>query len=118
MIDLGRDGDVFVLQLDNEDNRVHPELLAALNGALDEVERCAEPVALVTTGCGRFYSNGLDLEWLVGLEGSAIAGFLADLDRLFARLLTFPVATVAAMANPATGRTRCANLPSTNRLET
>jgi enoyl-CoA hydratase/carnithine racemase len=97
VIDLSRNGDVFVLQLDKADNRVHPELLAALDGALDEVERCAEPVALVTTGCGRFYSNGLDIERLLGLEGPEIAAFLADLDRLFARLLTFPTATVAAI---------------------
>jgi enoyl-CoA hydratase/carnithine racemase len=97
VIDLDRDGDVFVLRLDNQDNRVQPELLAALNGALDEVERCAEPVALVTTGCGRFYSNGLDLERIASLDGPAVVAFLADLDRLFARLLTFPVATVAAI---------------------
>ncbi len=83
MIDLSRNGDVFVLQLDRADNRVHPELLAALDGALDEVERCAEPVALVTTGCGRFYSNGLDIERLAPakLRSGSAAGPDAAGDR-------------------------------------
>lgn len=97
MIELTREGEVFVLRLTAGENRIHPEFLAALNAALDEVEGSQGPAALVTTGEGRFYSNGLDVAGLEGLGGPRLREFLADLDRLFARLLGFPLATVAAL---------------------
>jgi enoyl-CoA hydratase/carnithine racemase len=51
----------------------------------------------VTTGEGKFYSNGLDLGWLGG-DGAAEAGaFLGRVHRTFARLLAFPMPTVAAL---------------------
>ena len=45
MIDLSRDGDVFVLRLDNGENRFGPELIEAWNQALDEVEKADGPKA-------------------------------------------------------------------------
>jgi enoyl-CoA hydratase/carnithine racemase len=97
VIDLRRDGEVFVLRFDAGENRIHPEFLAALNGALDEVEASQGPAALVTTGAGKFYSNGLDVAGLAGLGGEALRAFLAELDRVFARVLSLPVASVAAI---------------------
>ena len=35
------DGDVAVIRMRHADNRFHPQMLAALNGALDEVEATA-----------------------------------------------------------------------------
>ncbi len=97
MIDLSREGPVFVLRMNRADNRIHPEFVAAMNAALDEVEAHEGPSALVSTGEGKFYSNGLDVEKLAGLGGGGVRAFLADLDRLFARLLCFPCVTVAAI---------------------
>ncbi len=97
MIDLGRDAEVFVLRFDAGENRIHPEFLAALNAALDEVERAQGPVGLVTTGTGKFYSNGLDIAGLAQLGGEGVRACLADLDRVFARLLAFPGPSVAAI---------------------
>ncbi len=97
MIDLQRDGQVFVLHMNEGENRFNPAFLAALNGVLDQVEKSEGPAALVTTGEGKFYSNGLDLAWL-GDEGKDEAGpFLADVHQLFARILGFPMLTAAAM---------------------
>jgi enoyl-CoA hydratase/carnithine racemase len=104
MIDMTREGDVFVLRYDAPENRFRPETVAAWNEALDEVERAGNPAALVTTGTGKFYSNGLDLEWMLG-EGteeekkSYIPGVLG----LMARILTFPTVTVAAINGHAFG---------------
>ncbi len=79
------------------ENKLDRSFLDAVNGALDEVESSEGEVALVTTGEGRFYSTGLDLGWLATCPPQDIARFLEDMQRLFARLLCFPVATVAAI---------------------
>lgn len=94
---LTRDGEVFVLTMDDGENRMHPDFLAEMNAALDQVEKSDPPAALVTTGEGKFYSNGLDIAGLTALGAEGARGFLADLDRLFARVLSFPLATVAAI---------------------
>ena len=60
-IELRREGEVFVLSLDDGENRFRDDSIAAWNEALDEVEATEGPKALVTTGTGKFYSNGLDL---------------------------------------------------------
>lgn len=104
MIDLARQGDVFVLRFDAPENRFRPDNIAAWNTALDRVEAAGNPAALVTTGTGKFYSNGLDLEWLFAKASDAerksyIPGVLA----LMARILTFPTITVAAINGHAFG---------------
>jgi enoyl-CoA hydratase/carnithine racemase len=97
MIELRKENDAFVLHMKGGENRFNPESVAAISSALDEVERTQEPVVLVTVGEGKFYSNGLDLEWLSG-PGRAHAGELVpQVSALLGRLLTFPAITVAAM---------------------
>lgn len=103
MLDCTRDGDVFVLRLDAGENRFTPALMDALDAALDTVERAGAPAALVTTGTGKFYSNGLDLEVMMsGGEGHAGA-YLGRVLGLLGRILTFPAPTVAAMNGHAFG---------------
>ena len=65
MIELEQRGDVWVLAMRSGENRFNRESMDALHGALDQVEQVEGPVALVTTGEGKFYSNGLDLDWLM-----------------------------------------------------
>jgi enoyl-CoA hydratase/carnithine racemase len=97
LIEFERDGDIHILHLRGGENRINPDFLAAMNAALDSVESSEGAAALVTTGAGKFFSNGLDLDWMGG-EGRERAGeVLAGLNALFARLLTFPMATVAAV---------------------
>jgi Delta3-Delta2-enoyl-CoA isomerase len=92
---LTRDGEVFVLDLGDGENRFHPDWLAEVNTLLDQVEQAA-PTALVTTGTGKIYSNGLDLEWL-GQHGDQLVTYVASVHGLFARVLEFPTPTVAAI---------------------
>ncbi|WP_242902020.1 enoyl-CoA hydratase/isomerase family protein [Actinomadura terrae] len=96
MIDLQRDGDVYVLRFDAGENRFGPGFLTAVEEALDTVEKDEGPRALVTTGTGKFYSNGLDLEWL-GANPGAFEEYLRRVHALYARLLAFPAPTVAAV---------------------
>lgn len=104
MIDLSREGDVFVLRYDAPENRFRPDGLVEWNKALNEVEAAGNPAALVTTGTGKFYSNGLDLEWMLG-EASEHerADYLPGVLGLMARVLTFPTITVAAINGHAFG---------------
>ena len=103
MIDLRRDGAVFVLTLDAGENRFNPAFVSAVNAALDEVEAAGSPAALVTTGVGKFYSNGLDLEWMGSAGASGARDGLARSLALLARVLTFPCYTVAAVNGHAFG---------------
>lgn len=97
MIELEREGTVFVLHMKAGENRVNPLFLEEFQAALDEVEASAGDAALVTTGEERFYSNGLDLEWLAGQGIEQGGPLLTELNSLFGRLLAFPMATVAAI---------------------
>ncbi|MBE1535269.1 enoyl-CoA hydratase-related protein [Actinomadura algeriensis] len=96
MIDLQRDGDVFVLHLDAGENRFGPDFLGAVEDALDTVAKADGPRALVTVGTGKFFSNGLDLEWL-GEHGDRFEEYLGRVNGLFARFLELPAPTVAAV---------------------
>ncbi|MGV0792026.1 enoyl-CoA hydratase-related protein [Mycolicibacterium sp. XJ1819] len=96
MADLERRGAVFVLTFGDDENRFHPDNLAAINTALDEVEAAEAPKAVVTTGGGKFYSNGLDLDYMAANPAAAEAN-LADVHALFARVLAFPAPVVAAV---------------------
>ncbi|MFT4570883.1 MAG: enoyl-CoA hydratase/carnithine racemase [Hyphomicrobiaceae bacterium] len=96
-IELTRHDQVFVLHMKQDENRYNPDFLKAVGEALDEVEAVDGPRALVTTGEGKFYSNGLDLEYISQLSQSEVLQFLCDVHGLFARVLAFPGYTVAAM---------------------
>lgn len=93
---LERSGDVFVLDLGDTENRFHPDWLASVNAALDEVEGAEGARALVTTATGKFFSNGLDLEWLATHEDER-GGYVSVVQHLLARVLALPVVTVAAV---------------------
>src|SRR5215470_14598218 len=93
---LERHDDVFVLNLGDGENRFHPDWIAAVNGALDEVENADGPRALVTAATGKFFSNGLDLEWL-GANPDRYQEYVVSVHALFARMLSLPLITVAAL---------------------
>lgn len=96
-IDLSISDHVFVLRMKSGENRFNPDFLKAMNDALDEVEAHEGPCALVTTGEGKFYSNGLDLEYMSTISQEDVMGLIRDVHALFARFLSFPGHTVAAM---------------------
>jgi enoyl-CoA hydratase/carnithine racemase len=93
---LDRQDNVFVLDLGDGENRFHPDWISAVDAALDEVEKAEGPRALVTAATGRFYSNGLDLDWLFA-HADQYQDYVNSVHGLFARLLSLPVITVAAL---------------------
>ena len=96
--DLTQHDDVYVLTMDAGENRFNRDSLERINQILDEVAAASGSAALVTTGIGKFYSNGLDLDWAMSGEADMSFEELAiETQNLFARTLTFPRPTVAAI---------------------
>jgi enoyl-CoA hydratase/carnithine racemase len=93
---LDRQDDVFILDIGHTENRFHPDWVASVNALLNEVEKAEGPRALVTAATGKFFYNGLDLDWLFAHADQA-DDYLAGVQELLARLLTMPVVTVAAL---------------------
>lgn len=87
---------VTIVRMDRGENRLHPELLSALESVLDEIAGHGMPAALVLTGTGKFFSNGLDLEYM-GANPSEAEATLARVHALFGRILALDVPTVAAI---------------------
>jgi Delta3-Delta2-enoyl-CoA isomerase len=102
LIELDRDGSVFVLRMQGGENRFSLDWLDEVNAALDRVQATAGPVALVTTGEGKFYSNGMDLDWLATVPEQA-GDYLIAIYRVLGRVLSFPAITVAAVNGHAFG---------------
>lgn len=93
---VSTDGDVTVVRMDLDDNRLSPAFLDAFDAALEPLESGDGPRALVTVGTGKFFSNGLDLDWL-GANPGELQPYLGRVHALFARILSLPCPTVAAM---------------------
>lgn len=96
MLTMTRDGDVVVLNLGDEQNRFTPDFVATFNDHLDSIEATDGPCAVVTTGTGKIYSTGLDLDW-VGEHPDQLTSYVESVQHLLARFLVLPVPTVAAL---------------------
>ena len=107
MIELTREGNVFVLTMDDGENRWNTTFVREFAKALDEVEASEGPAALVTTSSDpKFFSNGLDLEWRMTEgehRGGDRAAFGKEFMYLMGRIITLPVPTVAAINGHAFG---------------
>jgi Delta3-Delta2-enoyl-CoA isomerase len=93
---------VWVLRMRGGENRFNLDWLDSVNAALDRVEASEGPCALVTTGEGKFYSNGMDLDWLA-TDPSRAEDYLRAIYRLLGRVLSFPAMTIAAVNGHAFG---------------
>jgi Delta3-Delta2-enoyl-CoA isomerase len=93
---LTREGEVFVLDLGDGENRFNAGSLDAIEQCLDEVQAAPAPRALVTAASGKIFSNGLDLEWMASNQ-ELIGEFVPRLHELLARVLELDVPCVAAL---------------------
>lgn len=96
MTDLTWQGDVAIITMAQGENRFDLEQTMRWHALLDEVEAHQGPLALVTTGTDKFYSNGLDLDWLMANQPEA-GGMLRELHRVWGRILGLDCITVAAV---------------------
>ncbi len=103
MIEQTAQGDVVVLRMDAAENAFNPPMLDALGSALDDVEAREGATALVLTGTDKVFSYGIDLLWMQSASIAEQDAVMRRVHDLFARLLTFPTTTVAAMNGHAFG---------------
>jgi enoyl-CoA hydratase/carnithine racemase len=100
MTELSQRDGAYVLHLGDDENRLTLDWIQRMHTHLDEVVHA--PAPLVTTASGKFYSNGLDLEWVLS-NSDRMAEYIGRVQELLARLLTLPVPTVAAISGHAFG---------------
>jgi len=104
---INKHDDVFVLTMDEGENRWNTTFTRAFNAALDEIESSTGPAALVTASADpKFFSNGLDLDWIKS-EGDHPGGdrkvFGSETMTLFGRMITYPMPTICAVNGHAFG---------------
>ena len=97
MIEASRAEEVVVLTMKAEENRFNLPMLEAFEQVLDQVEADEAALAVVLTGEGKFFSNGLDLEWMMEAGEESTRQVVEGLQALYMRLLAFPVPVIAAM---------------------
>jgi len=102
MVELTWQGDVAVVTMADGENRFDGAAVARWHEVIDELEAREGPLAVVTTGTERFYSNGLDLAWM-GANQAEAGPMINDLHRLWGRFLGFGAVTVAAVNGHAFG---------------
>ena len=96
------DQNVALITMTSGENRFNPVFLDAFLGILDTIETETDARAIVVRSAHeKIFSNGIDLEWLVPVIGrgdiETAKAFFFSLNRVFARLLTYPLLTVAAI---------------------
>jgi len=100
-MELTRHDDVFVLRMDDGENRFNPGSITEIDAALDTVLATQDggetPCALVTTGTGKFFSNGIDLDWMLSGDVEDPMAFIGDMLTMWARMMSMPIPTVAAV---------------------
>ena len=102
LIEYVQDDNVAVLTMNSGENRFNFSFFEAFLAALDEIETQTDATALVVTSANeKIWSNGIDLEWLgpAVREGGPQVNlkFRAQMYRLFRRILTYPLTTIAAL---------------------
>ncbi len=96
MIELAWQDHVAVVHWDDGENRLNAASVARWHELLDDLEHVEGPLAVVVTGTGKFFSNGLDLDAFAANPDTS-AATVAEVHRLLGRLLLFPAYTVAAL---------------------
>ena len=87
---------VWTLNLGEDENRFSPDWLTSMEQALATVRDSDEPASLVVTANGKFFSNGLDLDWVTA-NPDQWGTYVQRVQALFANMLTLPVPTVCAI---------------------
>lgn len=88
------------LDENNPENRFSPAWLDAVGATLDEAVAANKPIILSATG--KFFSNGLDTDYVAAAPGE-LPAYLDRVHALYTRVLTLPAPTIAAVNGHAFG---------------
>lgn len=96
---------IFTMIMARNENRFNPDLVQDLSKALSHVEAADHPKALVITGGrgSKFFSNGLDIDWMMRSSSDETERMIEGVWRLLARVLVIDCRSVAAINGHAFG---------------
>ena len=93
------DGAVLLLTLNRPErsNSLHPDLVAQLSAALDEVSIDGDRNVVIVTGSGSTFCAGLDLELLLNWSAGQKLSYLDTVIKVFRRIWALPQPVIAAV---------------------
>jgi enoyl-CoA hydratase/carnithine racemase len=102
IIEMAMDETVAVIKMNNGENRHHLEFARAMHGMLETAIQDEAVTAIILTSTDeKNWSQGIDLEWMMGLMGendtATVIEFMFAMDKVFRTLLTCPVPVIAAI---------------------
>ncbi len=105
LVRMEKQGRVAVVTIDRPKalNALNAELIAAFGEILDRIEGDAEVAALVVTGAGRAFVAGADVAAMRTMSPLEAEAFSALAHRVFGRLETLAIPTIAAVNGFALG---------------
>ena len=97
---------VAIVTMNQDDNRLNPSFIDAFLDVLDKLDHETDARTLVVTSSHeKIFSNGLDLEWLLPAfrkqHDDTIKDFFVRINKLFSRILLYPMVTIAAISGHA-----------------
>jgi len=102
-VNLTKQGNVFIMKLESDENRITVPFVKAVHQVLDTVERSSTgAAALVTIGTGKFFSNGVYLTENRN-NPQAAQELSVALYSMLSRILVFPIPTIACINGHAFG---------------
>ncbi|MCF8143743.1 MAG: enoyl-CoA hydratase/isomerase family protein [Deltaproteobacteria bacterium] len=104
-IEFELDDGVAVLTMNDGENRFNLPFLKAFLHALDQIEDTDARALVVTASHEKIFSNGIDLDWLMPYikkgDRDIATDFFYAMNRLFKRILLYPMPTIAAISGHA-----------------
>ena len=103
-----KDENVAIITMTNGENRHNPMFIEAILKAFDEIEADADISAIViASNDPKNWSQGIDLPWLLDVfnkkDFQAIKDFMYGLNKIFKRIILYPMPVVAALNGHAFG---------------
>ena len=108
MIELEKKDSIYHLCMNAGENRWNTSFVRKFAEALDEIEKDEGPGALITSSNDpKFFSNGLDLDWMQDPEKYSEGGdrevFGQEFMYLMGRIITLPIPSICAINGHAFG---------------
>ncbi|MEA2101875.1 MAG: enoyl-CoA hydratase/isomerase family protein [Thermodesulfobacteriota bacterium] len=102
VIEWKKDEGVAIVTMNNGENRHNPVFVDTFLNTFDEIEKDKTITSVVITSSDKkCWSLGIDLGWMMEAIGKedfdALKGFMYGLNKVFSRVLSFPMPVIAAI---------------------
>jgi enoyl-CoA hydratase/carnithine racemase len=103
-----KEDSVAIVTMTNGENRNNPDFVANMLKTLDEIEK-EETVTsvIITSSDEKNWSQGIDIQWIMTAFGNkefqAIKDFMYGLNKIYTRILQYPMPVIAALNGHAFG---------------